>query len=428
MRSENYALQEQTFTRFTVPHMLRAALIEGLKPDNDRNIPYRELVKQFTKLDVGTVNRLHYLLQESRLTRGQWQELENILHEVRPRGNSNWKNLNYDVLGGEGVIKPVQGSIDAIVDQATNGVTWEVFVLGNPVADAGVDYKKHVQLKNELRIDSKTTIEAFSQARNMPLPGNYDGRMSADLLQRLGRRDFTLPNAVEISLETHHDNPNKQSLIRFSNYTTGDDVRIFPTDLVEMLEHFMYFKRYQGSTADFRLGDVEQKYAGSKTLIVPKRRPDEHFEFNQATVEYLAEFNNAPFIDSTWWLNFRAECDCIYAKEKALFNDRRGQTVRKPMIFDPHIGGAFLTLLDGLESDPRLYLPIPSRDIIDLADQVRFNMYETATTETASLRRPVREEGINIMLLHAMKSAPYEALSKPGSEKVSPYVLRPLHA
>ena len=99
--------------------------------------------------------------------------------------------------------------------------------------------------------------------------------------------------------------------------------------------------------------------------------------------------------------------------------------MHKAIIFDPHIGAAILTIIGQTMpiQDPRMYLPIPSREIFALADYARFNMFET---HDDGKKAPITEIGINIMLMHAMKSNPSNAISQPGTERVTPYVLQPL--
>jgi len=427
MRSENYALQQQTFTRFEVPHMVRAALVEGLRHNNPKNIEYRELIKQYIDLNPAAVNRLHRLMQHTRLTPDQVFERNELLNEFKPRGEDNhWKNLDYDHLKSENVnvIQTVSGNLEKIVSRSAQGKLWEVLELPTQIANGEIDYKKHIPRSNKILLDSEQTIQAFAAAKNMSLHAHWDGSMSGDLLRRLSAAGYSLVEAITTALTQNQSSPNKYAVISYTNYSTGDEVRFFPIDFIETPEYFAYMKRHSESKMEFELGDAEQKYAGSKTLIVPKRRPDEKFSFNKSTLEYLAEFRDSPLIDQTWWINFRAECDCVYSRERALFNIEIDQTRRKPIIFDPHIGGAFLTIFDILKIDARSYLPIPSKELFTIGDYIRFNMYEIGE---GGNRKPIREEGINIMLLHYMKADPQGALSKPGTEKVSPYVLQPIH-
>jgi len=82
------------------------------------------------------------------------------------------------------------------------------------------------------------------------------------------------------------------------------------------------------------------------------------------------------------------------------------------------------TIFDELKQDPRMHMPIPSRETFQTADYARFNMYEVTGNNH---RRPVTEDGINILLLHAWKKDPLAAFSEPGSERVTPYALQKLH-
>lgn len=426
MRSENYGLQEQTFTRFEVPHMVRAALVEGLKNENPRHSEYKELVKRYIGLPTGNVERLHLLQQQETLPRGRALELGRLIQNMNPRGDNVWKQLNYEALQSEGVIVTVGTGLDDLVSRALNGTTWEVLALEAPIVETGADYRKHIPRRNKIVLDSEQTIDAFSQQHNMPLYAHWNGQVNDDLIKKLKEARYTLNDAILTALSQQQNSGRKHSVISFTNYTTGDDVRIFPIDLVEMVEIFTYFREHKGAAAKFKLGDEAQKYAGTKTLLVPKRHPTENFEWNQESVDYIADFFQGPlFYNAVWWLNFRANCTCDYARDMANFNITVGEKKYKAMIFDPHIGAAILTILDSLDpkQDVRLYMPIPSKEVLALADYARFNMYVVGED---GKRRPLREDEINIILLHAMKSDPRKAFSQPGTEKVTPYVLQHL--
>ncbi len=427
MRSENYLDQGLTFTRFDVPHMVRAALAEGLKPENPRHNEYRELVQRYTGLPTGNVESLHSLLQPETLPKGHALELARLLPGVYPRGergDTAWKQLNYEALQSERVIVAAGTGLDDLVSRALNGKAWEVLALEGPIAEAGMDYRKHIPRRNRVVLDSEQTIDAFSRQHNMPLYAHWNGQMNDNLMKKLRGARFTLNDAILTALSQQQNLGIKRSVISFTNYASGDDVRIFPIDLVEMVEIFTYFKEYKGAAAKFQLGDEAQKYAGTKTLLVPKRHPTEHFEWNQESVDYIADFSKGPlFYDPVWWLNFRVNCTCDYARDMTNFNITVGEKRYKAMIFDPHAGAAILAILDSLnpKQDPRLYLPIPSKEMFALADYARFNMY---VIKEDGKRRPLREDEINILLLHAMVSNPQKAFSQPGTERVTPYVLQ----
>ncbi len=429
MRSENYENQELTFTRFEVPHMVRVALVEGLKHENPRHSEYKALVQQYTGLPTGNVERLHFLLQQETLPQGRALELVRLLPSVYPRGergDNAWKQLNYEALQSEGVIVTMGTGLDDLVSRALNGKTWEILALEAPIVETGADYRKHIPRRNKIVLDSEQTIDAFSQQRNMALYPHWNGQVNDDLIKKLKEARYTLNDAILTALSQQQNSGRKHSVISFTNYTSGDDVRIFPIDLVEMVEIFTYFREHKGAAAKFKLGDEAQKYAGTKTLLVPKRHPTENFEWNQESVDYIANFFEGPlFYNAVWWLNFRANCTCDYARGMANFNILVGEKKYKAMIFDPHVGAAILTILDSLEpkQDVRLYMPIPSKEVLALADYARFNMYVVGED---GKRRPLREDEINILLLHAMKSDPGKAFSQPETEKVTPYVLQHL--
>lgn len=428
MRSENYGLQEQTFTRFEPQHMVRVALVDGLKSENPRHNEYKELVQRYTGLPPGNIERLHYLLQQERLsTRTESLVLGTLLQSVYPRSDVNvWKQLNYEHLRQEGVIQTAGNDLGSLVKRALEGHTWVVLEIEKPLMEEGADYKKHIPRRNKVVLDSEQTIDAFALAANMKLHPHWNGQIDDDLIQRLKDAKCSLNDAMVTSLTRLQGSDLKYPIFSYTNNSTGDEVRIPPINLVEMFEVFRYFREYHGAAARFTLGDAEGKYHSTKVLVVPKRHPTEDFQVNQVTLEYLAEFYNGPmFVDSVWWLNFRAQCGCEYTQDQTNFTTAIGKKKRKPIIFDPHIGAAILKIFEELKQDPRQYIPAPSKEIIQIADFARFNMYEVGADNK---RHVLLEEAINILLMHAMIANPQNALSKAGSERITPYVLKPMYA
>lgn len=437
MRSENYLDQVLTFTRFDVPHMIRAALVGGLVHADSRYEEYKDFMQRFTALSAANIDGLRQLMRQETFARGQALELARRLPNFYPRGERAekvWRQLNYEALQSDeaqksGVIISVGTDLDDLVARALDGKIWEVLALKEPIVEKDADYRKHIPRRNKIILDSEQTIDAFSQQHSMALDAHWNGQVNDNLIQRLKGANYTLSEAIITALLQQQNSGGKHSVISFTNYATGgDEVRIFPIDLVEMVEMFTYFREHRGAAARFKLGDEAQKYAGTKTLLVPKRHPTETFEWNQAAVDYIADFHRGPlFYNPVWWLNFRADCTCDYSRDMENFNMAVGEKKYKAIIFDPHIGAAILTILDSLtqKQDFRLYLPIPSKEILALADYARFNMYVVGED---SKRRPLREDVINILLLHAMKSGPKKAFSQPGTEKVTPYILQHLFA
>src|SRR3989338_333793 len=229
MRSENYSDQETTFTRFEVPHMVRTALVEGLKSENAGHDKYKALVKRYTQLPPGNIERLHILLQQEKLSRTEALVLGRLLQSVHPRTDSTWKSLDYEALQSEGVIVAVGANLDDLVSRALSGKTWEVFALQKPIVETGADYRKHIPRRNRIVLDSEQTIDAFSQQHNMPLYAHWDGQVNDDLVRRLRRASCTLNDAIVTALSQQQNSKMKHSVFSFTNYATGgDDVRMFP--------------------------------------------------------------------------------------------------------------------------------------------------------------------------------------------------------
>ena len=426
MRSENYGLQGQTFTRFEPQHMVRAALVDGMRPENPDHAKFTGLVKKYTNLPAGNVERLHYLLQQGQMTRGRWQELEKLLSDFGPRLRDDvWKQLNYEHLRQEGVIQTVGNDVGGLVKRVLESPTWVVLEVEGSLIEEGRDYRKHIARRNKVILDSEQTIDAFASRAGMELHVHWNGQVDDNLIQRLRDAKCSLNEGIVTALTNLQGSKLKYPIFSYTNYSTGDEVRIAPINLVEMFEIFSYFREYHGAAARFTLGDAEGKYHSTKAPVVPKRHPTEDFQVNQATLEYLAEFYKGPmFVDPVWWLNFRAQCGCEYTQDQTNFTIAIGEKKRKPIIFDPHIGAAILKIFEELKQDPRQYVPAPSREIIQIADFVRFNMYEVRADNK---RHVLLEEAINILLMHAMIANPQNALSKVGSERITPYVLKPMY-
>lgn len=428
MRSENFTNQGLTFDRFDVQHMARAAVIDGLRHDNDKHLTYKEFAKRYINQRlIGNIERLHILLQEEKLSVARWREVEKLWNDLRPRGGENvWKPFNYEHLMEVGVVQEVSGGIEDIVERARKGVTWQVLALSEPLINDNIDYKKHIPRRNKVVLDSEQTIDSYATKKNMGLHLHWDGHVNDDLIGRLRSSRYSLNEAVVTGLEQKQGSSLKYPVISYTNYSTGDEARIFPLNLIEMVEIFAYFREYHGAAARFKLGDAEEKYPSIKVLIVPKRHPDEEFEVNQATLEYLADFHEGPlFHEPVWWLNFRAQCGCDYYKDQVNFTIAMGEKRYKPIVFDPHIGAAMLKIFDDLKQDARQYIPMPSTEMFGIADYARFNMFEIRQNNQ---RYPLREEAINILLMNAMIADPIGSISQPGEDPITPYVLKPLYS
>ena len=427
MRSEDYLNQGITFTRFEIPHMVRAALVNGMMPENSDHARFKELVKRYTNMPAGNVERLHFLMQQAAIEKGRISEFNKLLSDFGPRLRDDvWKQLNYEHLRQEGVIQTAGNDLGALVKKALECPTWVVLEIEKPLIEEGADYKKHIPRRNKVVLDSEQTIDAFASRVGMELYIHWNGQVNDDLIQRLKNAKYSLNEGIVTALTNLQGSKLKYPIFSYTNHSTGDEVRIPPINLVEMFEIFRYFREYHGAAARLTLGDAEGKYDSTKVLVVPKRHPTEDFQVNQVTLEYLAEFYRGPmFVDSVWWLNFRAQCGCEYTQDQTNFTIGRGEKKRKPIIFDPHIGAAILKIFEELKQDPRQYIPAPSKEIIQIADFARFNMYEVRKDNK---RHILLEEAINIFLMHAMIANPQNALSKAGSERVTPYVLKPMYA
>jgi hypothetical protein len=421
MRSENFENQSQTFTRYTPTQIERAAMTNGLTSENPRNAEYASLLKRYTHLDGQRVDRTHYLMQQEHLDSEQSSELEDSLDELRPRHNRNWRNLNYQHLKDEGVIRSLQGALDGKVRRLVNSNEWDVWELDKPLTDERPGYGNHFGHRDEIRLDSKAAVQGFALSRGIQLPENYDGGMSAELKIVLGQNNYNFGEGVRGALDQYRNSRDNQSLFSFRNYSTGNEVQIYPIDMVEQVELFSYFKKYDGFTARFELGGRGKSYP-KQTLIVPKRRPSEYFSFNQVTLDFLAEFYNKPFDDRAWWLNMAAECTCTYSKQRANSLFGSGETKRTPHIIDAHVGSAIATILDMEHANPWEYLLTPSDKIMDLADKLRYNVIEVSDGN----RKVITEDEMNIALMSMMKLNPEDAFAAEVGDVIE-FAMKPIN-
>jgi len=273
--SENLASQQLTFERFDVQHIVRAALIEGLKPENEEHEVYFELVMDYSGQPTGKVVGLYNLLREQNLTDGRRKELDDLLADFAPRSEtSNWRNFDYRRLVDAKVIVRISDNLDGILQKAVENRKYQVLAISNPIAEIGTDYDHHIPRRNKIILDSEESIAAFAASTGMSLHPHWDGHVNDDLIKRLRGQRYTINEGVTTALTQRQGSTEKHCVISFTNYSSKDEVRIYPLDMVKHVEMFLYFKSHNGAAATFELGDAGPLYAGTKTLLVAKRFPD----------------------------------------------------------------------------------------------------------------------------------------------------------
>jgi hypothetical protein len=450
MRSENYQNQKLTFTKLEPLQMERTALLEGLAPENPNLQDYKKVIKEHVPsgawLYIDRIVELRYKQADLKKRNESLTPLERVylkdsLEVLRPRplltgeraDYTFWRGIRKSTLEDIGLITKAPESLEGIVDKALLLRRWQVMALNEALAKPISEYKNNIKPEHKLRIDNKAAVSRFAAEKGICLPDNYlkDGRMNAGIVDLLRANDFNIWEAISNSAKDAKDKkPNSKLVaISFTNYSTGDESRIYPLDIVEAFEHYLHFGPEKTKIA---LGDASGKYGGHQSLFVPKRTPTEDFKYDQVTLDYLAELYNNPSSDPMWWINARMGCSCEYASIHSFFKKSKGEKKRMAhILIDAHTGNSLLTIFNQLKKENRgvelwRYMPIPSQAMAALADTARYNMliYDGS--------KRLREEDINILLLELVKNNPKSAFLSPNTAGfpdsfTKPYFINPLN-
>ncbi len=380
MRSANHKNLRETYTRLNRAQMARLALVTGLFPKFKERKKYLELVKEFNILKGSNIQNIFEILLCRKPTEKQKNYLDDILGKLHYNSNT-WKQMDYDSLESEGVIINTQGSITDLIEGILNIDENKVVSTKINIINPYVDYLKHVKPKNRIVMNSKDVIKKFAYIKKLKLPAKYlkSGYINSEVHNILKEKKFTFPEAFKSAIDLikeprYRDREISVFVIKRRN---GDEVRIFPYDIIAGTELFYEITKYRPEEIRLRHGkitDEEFKYHGENIFEIPKRNPKKNMKYNEVTTNYLPDVFR-PRDLTLEWINTIMRCNCDWSLNTRNFEIRRGRMTRTVTTHDIHSRVVILYLAKEKKkyiNNPTLVYP--THYLIKLVDKFRNNL------------------------------------------------------
>jgi hypothetical protein len=395
--------------------MERVALLEGLTPRNPNLEDYVKVAKGHVPaaawlyidrvVDLRTSEAELSKRGETPSNTARW-ELKKSIEVLRSRPIPSderrdytfWKGISHQTFKDIGLLVNASDSPDEIFQKEKALNPWQALQVSDHPAKPITEFKNNIKPSHKVRIDGKDAVQRFAGDKKFYLPEQYEenGRMSSGMIDILRSRDYNLLEALATGYkEAAINRPNDRIVVASStNYSTGDESRIYLLDLIEALEHFAII-----GPSKSVLGDENGKYAGHQLLSVPKRTPTADEKIDHVILDYLNQFYENPPQDPMWWLNARMSCTCPYAVVHSFYKKVKGNKMRMGhVLIDAHIGNSIISNLERRRKEGKhvslwKYLPVLSAEMVELADKAR---YQTFIHKDGV--HGLREEDINIVL------------------------------
>ncbi len=414
MRAKNYNNQVASFTPLEPQHMVRVALVEGLKPkyDNGERQRYRRLLKDYTNVDESRIDKLFDVIRTEQRS-GQQENFLNALVNDVAYDSGNWKSLDYEALKKEGVIIEHNGrlkSLAGLVQETDESkVIFVPSVGGRAVSpEDEPDYFKHIDWRSKLVLNGPDVVKRFALDNGIELPDNYlsNGRMTNEVLDLLEQNGFYFTEALKTAIEVLKQPEYKDRVITALaiKRKDGTELRLHPHDFLEAAEFYSYCLEHKANiieTLGNKLTQVGDKYHGANTFAVPKRIPFRRKGFNKVEFHYMPDIqeDGEHPLD---WMSTRATCDCPHALNMRNFEERRGKTTRVVETMDTHANMVFLAMLKekqiGISHAVNNMSPIPTEELSVFIDKTRYNLVQefTVMEENSIKTKRTRVGEVNI--------------------------------
>lgn len=426
--------------------MVRVALVEGMKPkyDKDERQRYRRLVKRYTCVDEGRIDKLFNILEVEEPSPTQKNFLDDLITQVS-YDSGNWKNLDYEALKKEGVIIEYSGQLRGIarrVDEIDESkVLFVPNVGGRALApEDEPDYLKHVDWRNKLVLNGIDNVVRFAVDKEIMLSGKYkeSGHIPVEDLNLLEQNGFYFIEALKTAINDVLKLPKYEDRVIVAmtiKRRDGTELRLHPHDFVEAAEFYVHCLNHNKEileTLGNKLTEVGDKYQGANQFLVPKRVPTKVRGYNRVEMHYMPDLKgNSPYpLD---WMNTRVSCDCPHALNMRNFEMRKGKMTRVAETLDTHANMLFLAMIHqrrlSLKDAVNNMSPIPTQEFSEIVDKMRYNIVQEFRDEEGHLKRTyVGEVGIE-KLIHEMAKLPewtFERMFNPKGN-VQNLFLRPMY-
>ncbi len=422
MRSSDYSDLQETYKPLDRTHMASLALVTGMFPQFDEREAYSGLVRRFSGLEkTERIDTLSDLLSSAK-SASQRRFLDDLLGQVHYR-NGIWQPLNYERLTDSGVIVPHEGDIGELVKELIRTRENKIVSTNTELVREDIDYLKHVKPQNKLVLNSKDVIRNFAERTGFELPEKYleNGRMTEEVYRLLEEHGFTFTEALKSAVDVmktpkYKDRQISVFVIKRRN---GDEVRIFPYDLIAGTELFFEAAHYRPEEFGLRHGSVHDddfKYHGKNIFKIPKRTHLRGRKHNEVTTHYLPDVSR-PRDMTLEWLSTVMDCNCDWGLNTGNFEIRRGRMTRTATTHDIHSRAVMLYLgEEGVLSEEDQEHPLmiyPTAAFIRHIDKFRNNLLVDG--------KYAGHMGINLLITEVFKLVPYEKLftaQKPQEQSI----------
>ncbi|MBW2976977.1 hypothetical protein KY347_06035 [Candidatus Woesearchaeota archaeon] len=429
--------QKAAFTPLEPHQMVRAALVRGMRPEYTGREKYRDLVKLYSKVDVGKIDTLFSLMGKEQLKESEKKSLDVLILKVA-YDSKNWNNLDYKRLKQQGVIVEYSGDLSGLVKKVSETEENRVVFYQTPQWGKA-DYVKHIHWRNKLVLNGPDVTIQFAKDKGFELPKNFlkYRKLTEEVYKLLEKHRFTykeaLKTAIKVLKTPEYANRNISSLVIKNR--NGNELIQHQLDFIESAEMLRYIlgrgKEIIEKAYNRRVQPEKNGYP-ERVFYVPKRIPKKEWYENKVEIHYLPDFKNTKK-DILGWMNTVTICDCEHALNLRNFEVKRGRTSRIMQTLDAHAGAVVLELQrqGGLSPNksPNNMSPLPTRTLVEFTDRLRYNVAIETQIGRTRKRERLTEWQVEILINQRIKEEKlkYEDMYGP-KEPIKNFILRPMYA
>jgi hypothetical protein len=422
--AQKAVIRDSMYIRLSPTQMVRVALVNGLGASLQPEHQKASIDAVYNYTDSSALGKCNIavcaiLMANKSRSESESEYLDDLLGQLDYESDV-WEPFDFDDLEQRGFIREVAG-LDGLVKAALSMDRDVVFCTKEPILDPETDFLKHVDWRNRLNLNGKSTIELFAQEKRFALPQSYHdyGRLTGEVLAKLHMYGFSFTQAIETGFRLLNAVPYTHwpvTTLSFRNPSNGDEVRIHLLDMIEALEHYVHRELVTKETIDFTF-DEPVKYAQIESAWVPKRVPEENRRsHNTVECHYVPDFETRREMYD--WMYLLPSCDCEYAFNMRNFQQKSGRSKRRVHTGDVHFLETMLEDLRHLEgggwNNPKTLIPIPRDSLVRFADMLRYNCFAElqplSVEDVTPKRLPLRETEIEACLFEFARKFGFERM------------------
>ncbi len=425
MRSRDYSDPWETYTPLEMSHMVRAALISGIRRDRgyspNERLRYKEILRAYSRMGQ-RLESMYDLLQVKNPTKKQQSYLDDLLEEADPK-SSSWAPFDYRHLMQKGVIIQHEGNAQDLITLMKELPENKVVFTNADLTRGSVDYLKHVKPRQKISLNSKEVIRTFAEDRGFELPEPYlrKGRLTEEVYKLLEEQRFTFVEALKSSIRLLKENYRERDISVFVvSRRNGDEVRLFPYDFLVKGTELFYEVKQQNRLISMEHGKVtkgEFKYHGTNIFKIPRMFPSREKRFDEVEVAYLAPVFGRPKDMTLEWFSTITRCNCDWSLNTRNFEIRRGRMTRQATTFDVHARVMLLYVASEYNQTKERLIIYPAPEFVKLVDKFRFNLCKDD--------KFIGQMGVNRLIIEAFKQLDFEEIVSYHPPEES-QILRPI--